>query len=110
MQVGVLQFFYLPEQRVSLETVYERAFERIRIMERSGYDCVWLGEHHFNTYSVCPSVHLMGTHIAAMTERLRIGMGVTLAAMYHPLRIAEEVALLGILSGGRVNWAAGWAA
>ena len=67
----------------------------------------WLGEHHFNTRSVCPSVHLMGTQIAAMTERLRIGMGVTLAAMYHPLRIAEEVALLDIFSGGRVNWGAG---
>ena len=107
MQVGVLQFFYLPRQRISIETVYERAFDRIRIMERSGYDCVWLGEHHFNTYSVCPSVHLMGMYVAAMTERLRIGMGVTIATMYHPLRIAEEVALLDVLSGGRVNWGAG---
>jgi hypothetical protein len=39
-------------------------FERIDIMDRSGYDCVWLAEHHFNTYSVCPSVTLMGTHVA----------------------------------------------
>jgi alkanesulfonate monooxygenase SsuD/methylene tetrahydromethanopterin reductase-like flavin-dependent oxidoreductase (luciferase family) len=49
----------------------------------------------------------MGTHVAARTERLRIGMAVTLAAFYHPLRIAEEVALLDVLSGGRVNWGAG---
>jgi alkanesulfonate monooxygenase SsuD/methylene tetrahydromethanopterin reductase-like flavin-dependent oxidoreductase (luciferase family) len=49
----------------------------------------------------------MGTHVAARTQRLRIGTAVTLAAFYHPLRIAEEVALLDVLSGGRVNWGAG---
>ncbi len=50
---------------------------------------------------------MMGTHIAARTERLRIGMGVSLAPFYHPLRLAEEIALLDVLSGGRVNWGAG---
>jgi alkanesulfonate monooxygenase SsuD/methylene tetrahydromethanopterin reductase-like flavin-dependent oxidoreductase (luciferase family) len=107
MKAGVLQFFSWPERRVSLETVYERAFERIEIMDQTGYDCVWLAEHHFNTYSVCPSVHLMASQVAARTERLRIGTAVTLAAFYHPLRIAEEIALLDIFSDGRVNWGAG---
>jgi alkanesulfonate monooxygenase SsuD/methylene tetrahydromethanopterin reductase-like flavin-dependent oxidoreductase (luciferase family) len=76
-------------------------------MDRSGYDCVWLAEHHFNTYSVCPSVTLMGTHIAARTKHLRIGTAVTLAGFYHPLRLAEELALVDIFSGGRLNWGAG---
>ena len=107
MQAGVLQFFSWPQRRVSLETVYERAFERIEIMDQTGYDCVWLAEHHFNTYSVCPSVHLMASQVAARTKRLRIGTAVTLAAFYHPLRIAEEIALLDIFSGGRINWGAG---
>jgi alkanesulfonate monooxygenase SsuD/methylene tetrahydromethanopterin reductase-like flavin-dependent oxidoreductase (luciferase family) len=49
----------------------------------------------------------MGTYAAARTKRLRIGAGVTLAAFYHPLRLAEELALLDILSDGRVNWGAG---
>jgi len=44
---------------------------------------------------------------AARTERLRIGTGVSLAPFYNPLRLAEEVALLDVLSGGRVNWGAG---
>ena len=107
LQFGVLQFFSWPGRRVPLPTVYERALSRIDIMEETGYDCVWLAEHHFNTYSVCPSVHLMGMHVAGRTKRLRIGTAVTLASFYHPLRIAEEVALLDVLSGGRVNWGAG---
>ncbi|HYL57611.1 MAG TPA: LLM class flavin-dependent oxidoreductase [Candidatus Acidoferrales bacterium] len=107
MKAGVLQFFSWPERRVAIETVYERALQRIEIMERTGYDAVWLAEHHFHSFSVCPSVHMMGLQVAARTKRLRIGTAVSLAAFYHPLRLAEEVALLDIFSGGRVNWGAG---
>lgn len=107
MKAGVLQFFSWPRRSVPLEQVYERALERIRIMDQSGYDAVWLAEHHFTGYSVCPSVHLMAMRVAASTERLRIGTAVSLAALYHPLRLAEEVALLDVLTGGRVNWGAG---
>ena len=107
MKFGVLQFFSWPGRRVPITTVYERALDRVRIMDSSGYDAVWLAEHHFSTYSVCPSIHIMGMHIANLTKNLRIGTGVSLAAFYHPLRLAEEVALLDNLSGGRVNWGAG---
>jgi alkanesulfonate monooxygenase SsuD/methylene tetrahydromethanopterin reductase-like flavin-dependent oxidoreductase (luciferase family) len=107
MKFGVLQFFSWPGRRVPLDVMYDRVFQRIDVMERTGYDAVWLAEHHFSTYSVCPSIHMMGTHIAARTERLRIGTAVSLAPFYHPLRLAEEVALLDVLSDGRVNWGVG---
>ena len=107
MKFAVLQFFSWPERRVDLATVYARALERIEIMDRTGYDAVWLAEHHFSSFSVCPSVHMLGVLAAARTRRLRIGTGVSLAPFYHPLRLAEEVALLDLLSGGRVNWGAG---
>src|SRR5205814_2215337 len=102
-----LQFFSWPERRVELGQVYARALQRIEIMDRTGYDAVWLAEHHFSSFSVCPSVHMMGVLAAARTTRLRIGTGVSLAPFYHPLRLAEEVALLDQVSGGRVNWGAG---
>jgi luciferase family oxidoreductase group 1 len=107
MRFGVLQFFSWPDRRVELPTVYERALQRVRIMDQAGYDAVWLAEHHFTGYSVCPSVTMMGLQVASQTERLRIGTGVTLAAFYHPLRLAEEIALLDVMSGGRVDWGAG---
>ena len=107
MKVGVLQFFSWPGRRGELKDIYDRALDRVKIMDHSGYDCVWIAEHHFSTYSVCPSIHLMGMHFAANTSNLRIGTGVSLAAFYDPIRLAEEVALLDVLSGGRVNWGAG---
>ena len=107
MKVGILQFFGWRDRSVPLNTVYESALERFSIMDQTGYDCVWLAEHHFSSFSVCPSVHMMGTMAAARTKRLRIGMAVSLAPFYNPLRLAEEVALLDVLSGGRVNWGAG---
>ncbi|MCE2559350.1 MAG: LLM class flavin-dependent oxidoreductase [Acidobacteria bacterium] len=107
MKVGVLQFFSWPDRRIPLDQVYHRAFQRIDIMEQNGYDAVWLAEHHFSSFSICPSIHIMGTHVAARTQNLRIGTGVSLAPFYNPLRLAEEVALLDVLSGGRVNWGVG---
>ena len=107
MKVGILQFFGWRDRTVPLNSVYETALERFSIMDKTGYDAVWLAEHHFSSFSVCPSVHMMGTMAAARTKTLRIGTAVSLAPFYNPLRLAEEVALLDVLSGGRVNWGVG---
>jgi alkanesulfonate monooxygenase SsuD/methylene tetrahydromethanopterin reductase-like flavin-dependent oxidoreductase (luciferase family) len=107
MKVGILQFFGWRDRSVPLSSVYETALERFSIMDQTAYDAVWLAEHHFSSFSVCPSVHMMATMAAARTKRLRIGTAVSLAPFYNPLRLAEEVALLDILSGGRVNWGVG---
>src|SRR5258708_11237680 len=106
MKLGVWQFFSWPGRHGPLEEVYGRALERIVIMDKSGFDAVWLAEHHFTTFSVCPSVHMLGVLAAARTKRLRIGTAVSLAALYHPLRLAGEGAPLDQLSGGPVNWGA----
>ncbi|MFP6596861.1 MAG: LLM class flavin-dependent oxidoreductase [Candidatus Hydrogenedentota bacterium] len=107
MKFGVLQFFSWKNRASTFSDIYASALDRIHVMDETGYDAVWLAEHHFSDYSVCPSVHIMGTWVASHTKRLRIGTAVSLAAFYHPLRLAEEVALLDVLSGGRVNWGAG---
>ena len=107
MKFGGLQFLSWPGCRNPLEIVYERAFDRIRLMDETGYDAVWSAEHHFSTYSVCPSVHVMGTHLEAHSKNIRIGTAVTLALFYHPLRLADEVALFDHPPSGRVNWGAG---
>src|ERR1700757_4385505 len=107
MKVGVLQFFGWLDRKIELASIYSKALERIEVMDRTGYDCVWLAEHHFTAFSVCPSVPVMAVAARAPTKGLRIGPAVSLAAFYHPLRLAEEVALVDLLSGGRVNWEIG---
>ena len=71
MRFGVLQFFSWPGRRGDLADVYRRALDRVEIMDSTGYDCVWLAEHHFNDFSVCPSVFMMGVECAARTESIR---------------------------------------
>src|ERR1700749_3365679 len=107
MKVGILQFFGWRDRSVPLNSVYETALERFAIMDQTGYDAVWLAEHHFSGFSVCPSVHVMGTMAAARTKRLRIGTAVSMAPFYNPLRLAEEVTLLEGRSGGRLIGAPG---
>ena len=106
MKLGVLQFFSWPGRKGPIEAVYQRSLDRIEVMDRTGYDAVWLAEHHFNDFSVCPSVTMMGTQVAARTERLRIGTAGTLAGLHHPLHLAEQLAFLDVLSDGRLNWGA----
>src|SRR5258708_3578509 len=106
VKIGVLQFFSWPERRGELAQIYARALQRIEIMDRTGYDAVWLAEHHFSSFSVCPSVHMVGVLAAARTTRLRIGTGVSLAPFYHPLRLPEEGALLDVPSRRRGHWGA----
>src|SRR6202050_2610953 len=101
MKVGILQFFGWRDRSVPLNSVYQAGLDRFSIMDETGYDAVWLAEHHFSSFSVCPSVHMMGTMAAARTKRLRIGMAVSLAPFYNPLRLAEEGGLLGVVFGGR---------
>jgi len=57
MKVGLLRFFSW-SGRIPIATVYDRALDRVAIMEDAAFDCIWLNEHHFTTYSVCPSVTL----------------------------------------------------
>lgn len=76
------------------------------LAERLGFDSVWLGEHHFCDYVLsAPPVVLAA--IAARTERLRLGTGVTLLANLDPVRVAEDYATLDGISNGRVELVAG---
>jgi alkanesulfonate monooxygenase SsuD/methylene tetrahydromethanopterin reductase-like flavin-dependent oxidoreductase (luciferase family) len=75
--------------------------------EHVGLNSAWIGEHHFSTLGVlsCPDLAL--PYIAARTERIRLAPAVTVLPLHHPIRVAEQWASLDLLSGGRVDFAAG---
>ena len=76
------------------------------LAEELGYDRVWLTEHHFTAYGR-PANQLLAAHVAAKTERIRIGLAVIVLPFHHPLELAEDIAVLDHLSNGRVDFGVG---
>ena len=70
---------------------------------RLGYDAAWLLEHHFSDYYPTPSPLLMMAHIAAKFPDLSLGTSVLVLPWYHPLRLAEEIAMLNSLTRGALH-------
>jgi alkanesulfonate monooxygenase SsuD/methylene tetrahydromethanopterin reductase-like flavin-dependent oxidoreductase (luciferase family) len=86
------------------------ALEQVELADRVGFDCVWEVEHHFleeYSHSSAPEVFLAAA--AARTQRIRLGHGIVQIppAVNHPARVAERVATLDLISGGRVEFGTG---
>ncbi|MGH7277847.1 MAG: LLM class flavin-dependent oxidoreductase [Candidatus Rokuibacteriota bacterium] len=87
--------------------VYADTLAECRLADDLGFHTVWLAEHHFSHYGICPSLAPLAAAIARETRRVRIGTAVVIAPFEHPVRIAEEWAEVDILSGGRLEFGLG---
>ena len=79
--------------------------ELARTCEQGGFDNFWLAEHHFSIWGreMMPNPLMMATDLAARTERIRIGLAAAIITFWHPLRLAEDLALLDNLCDGRLE-------
>jgi probable F420-dependent oxidoreductase len=84
-------------------TLYRQTLEHIEHMEQLGFDTVWLTEHHFIEDDYLPSVLTMAAAVAARTSRVTIGTAVLLLPLHDPLRVAEDAAVVDVLSDGRLR-------
>ena len=83
--------------------LYNRYLDELEYAEQLGFDGICVNEHHQNAYGTMPSPNLMAAALVRRTERLKVAIvGNGLPLRDHPLRVAEEVAMLDVISGGRI--------
>jgi alkanesulfonate monooxygenase SsuD/methylene tetrahydromethanopterin reductase-like flavin-dependent oxidoreductase (luciferase family) len=75
--------------------------------ERAGFDDVWLAEHHFMSYGICPSAVTLAGYVLGQTRRVDVGTAVSVLSAWHPVALAEQAALLDQVSAGRFRLGVG---
>lgn len=81
---------------------YAECLDEVALADRLGLDAVWLSEHHLTSDGMAPAPLVLAAAIAARTSRIRIGTSVLVLPLHHPLRVAEEAAVVDLLSCGRL--------
>jgi len=88
--------------------VIEETIEQCVLADRMGFDTVWFVEHHFLTsFSMSPCPEVLFGALSRLTKRIRLGFGVVILPYHHPVRVAERVAMVDHMSGGRVEFGTG---
>lgn len=101
MRLGL--FLILPQPPgVSQQQVFAAALEDAVAAERLGFDSVWVTEHHGSGYGLSAAPSVVAAAIAARTTRVAIGYAVIVTPLHAPVRLAEEIATVDQVSGGRV--------
>lgn len=100
MKFGIMNLFPLAEGQSEAEVIGETMEEAV-LADRLGYDSFWFAEHHFSGYGILGNPIQFGTAVAMRTRQITIGTAVMVVPFYNPVRLAEDAALLDILSGGR---------
>ena len=98
-----LFFLMQRDEQWAEQAVYDGDLAQMLAAESLGYHSVWIAEHHFNDYGLCPAPPVLAAFLAARTTTLRFGMGVSLLPLHHPVDLAEQLAVLDVVSGGRLE-------
>src|SRR5579883_2076825 len=98
-----------PASGRSFTDLYHAMFRQIERAEQLGFDSIWLTEHHLTDDGYLPSLMPMAAAIAARTRRVQIGTYVLLFPFYHPIKLAEDIAVVDVISGGRLRIGVGQA-
>lgn len=110
MKFGLLYLMQRPHvaSEVDHRALIEETLEQCVLADEVGFDCLWFVEHHFvSTYSGSPSPEVLLSALARLTKRIRLGFGVVVLPYHHPIQVAERVAMLDQLSGGRIEFGVG---
>ena len=96
-----------PQWRQASDRLYSEILDQIAWGESHGFDDVWLSEHHFIEDGYLPSILPVAAAIAARTKRIRIASGVLLMPFHNPVRLAEDIAVVGVSQAAALSSASG---
>lgn len=102
MEVGVAVVMQNPNRQQPDHQVYWEERRLVDLAEPLGFDSLWSVEHHFDDYTMVPDVCQFLTYVAGRTSRIKLGTAVIVLPWHDPVRVAEQIAMLDILSQGRV--------
>ena len=106
MKFGI--FTIVPwHESVTPEQALKEAMEQIELADQLGIDEVWLGEHRFSRHGLLSGIWSFLGQVAARTKRIRIGTAVIVLPLHNPILVAEEAAMVDIISGGRLDFGIG---
>jgi alkanesulfonate monooxygenase SsuD/methylene tetrahydromethanopterin reductase-like flavin-dependent oxidoreductase (luciferase family) len=103
MRFGLFLLFEWSGPDRAFDAMYGDLLEEVAYAEEQGLETVWLAEHHFVSYSACPQPLMFAIKAASQTRHVRFGTGVLVLPFYHPLRLAGEIAVADVLTGGRLD-------
>ena len=92
-----------PGDPTSMADIYAQHLEQSVLADQLGFDMVWFTEHHFMADGYLPAFQPLAGTIAARTRDIRISTDIAILPLYHPLRLAEEMAVLDNISNGRME-------
>ena len=106
MNFGLFMMPLHPPHR-SFADSYERDVAQIVLADALGFREAWVGEHLTERWENAPAPDLLIAQALAQTQRIRLGTGVTLLALHHPVYLAHRIAMLDHLARGRFQWGIG---
>ena len=92
-----------PDSTLSMTDIYDATIEQAVYADELGFDHAWFTEHHFLEDGYLPAFQPLAGAIAARTDRIRLSTDIALLPLYHPIRLAEELAILDHISHGRME-------
>ena len=105
--LGLLYDMRAPDSGAPADALYRAAVEQCAWADARGFASVTLTEHHATSDGYLPSPMILGSALAGSSERLLIRLSLVLLPLYHPLRAAEDLAVLDLISAGRLRLTVG---
>ena len=106
VKFGLFYILQQPSGKSAVQ-VYEDNLEQFRVADEVGFDEIFLGEHRISEYGTLPNPMVLAAAAARVTKRIRLGTAVIIPAFTHPVRAAEEIAMVDVLSNGRFHLGVG---